>query len=209
MPRLLWNILIPILLIGGAALAAFFGLNSLLPSRAPLNPPAAQSSSATPAVPAAKPAPTQAPDSKPAPTPASTANKTGVPARQEGSLVQLSATPLTGDVAALEQKLAQAGPVRYRILVVDDANGSDKNDYVGLLATKWNEPRADTLLLVIFAREGFDIRFYMGTNFHTKGVTVADLLGMIRGQYFPKTSKGDAAGGLIALIQAVDQRMSQ
>lgn len=213
MPRLLWNILIPILLIGGAALAVFFGLNALLPPQKPLNPAAGQSAPAKTTAPVTTPAPAATAEPKPAPSanPAATATGTssGVPAKQEGSLVQLSTTQLTGDVAALEKRLAQAGPVRYRILVVDDAAGTDKTDYVDVLASKWNEPKADTLLLVVFAREGFDIRFYMGTNFHTKGVKVAEMLGLIRGQYFPRSSKGDAAGGLIALIQAVDQRMSQ
>lgn len=210
MPRLLWNILIPILLIGGAALAVFYGLNALLPSEKPLNAGAGQTAPAKTTTPVTTPAPPATSDPKPAPstTPA-TGTSTGVPAKQEGSLVQLSTTQLTGDVAALERRLAQAGVVRYRILVVDDAGGEDKTDYVDELAGKWNEPKADTLLLVVFAREGFDIRFYMGNEFHTKGIKVADMLGWIRGEYFPRSSKGDAAGGLIALIQAVDQRMSQ
>lgn len=211
MPRLLWNILIPILLIGGAALAVFYGLNALLPSQKPLNTGAGQSAPAGTAAPVTAPTPATTPDPKPAPaaTSAATGTSTGVPAKQEGSLVQLSTTQLTGDVAALERRLAQTGVVRYRILVVDDAGGGDKTDYVDELAVKWNEPKPDTLLLVVFAREGFDIRFYMGNEFHTKGIKVADMLGWIRGEYFPRSSKGDAAGGLIALIQAVDQRMSQ
>lgn len=129
-----------------------------------------------------------------------------VPPKQEQALVHTAADPLPGDAKALEQALKAHSEVHYRILTVDDA-GEDKTDWLDRVAAEWGEPRPDTLLLVIFARDNYDIRFYMGANFRSQDVTVDEMLKMVRTFYFPKSQKGDVAGGLASLVTEVNWRM--
>ncbi|HLN62935.1 MAG TPA: hypothetical protein VK464_15440 [Symbiobacteriaceae bacterium] len=115
---------------------------------------------------------------------------------------------LPGDMKALDLALQAQGPVKYKVLVIDSTDGEDKTAYLDRVAAEWQNPAADTLLLIIFTQDHYDIRFYMGANFRAKGVTVDEMLGMVRSQYFAGVRKGDVAGGLTSLIGAVNQRMS-
>jgi uncharacterized membrane protein YgcG len=114
---------------------------------------------------------------------------------------------LPGDAKALEAALQAGGPVQYKILVIDSSDGEDKTDYLDRVAEKWGLPAADTLYLVLYAKENYDIRFYMGANFRSGNVSVDEMLGMVRNLYLAKSQKGDTAGGLADLINAVNQRM--
>lgn len=115
--------------------------------------------------------------------------------------------PLPGDQSAWKQALDAPSPVRYRVLVIDDTDGEDRTDYLDRMAEKWGLPAADQLYLVIFTKANYDLRFYMGANFRAKGVTVDEMLTLVRTHYFVKSQKGDVAGGLADLVNAVNRRM--
>lgn len=68
---------------------------------------------------------------------------------------------LPGDAKALEQALQAASPVKYKVLVIDSTEGED----LDRVAESWGQPKADTLLLVLFTQDNYDLRFYMGANF--------------------------------------------
>lgn len=116
---------------------------------------------------------------------------------------------LPGDGAALEEALKQSSPVQYKILVIDSTDEEDKTDYLDRVAEKWGLPGPDMLYLVIYTKENYDIRFYMGASFRTAGVTVDEMLGLVRTHYLAQKRDGDVSGALAELIAAVNHRMSQ
>lgn len=117
-------------------------------------------------------------------------------------------TQLPGDAAALEEALKHTSPVRYKILVIDSTDEEDKTDYLDRVAEQWGLPGPDTLYLIIYTKENYDIRFYMGANFRTAGVTVDEMLGLVRTHYLAQKRDGDVSGALAELVGAVNQRMS-
>lgn len=123
------------------------------------------------------------------------------------SLQNPAGLALPGDVKALDAALAASGPVKYKVLVIDSTDGEDLTAYLDRVAAEWQQPAQDTLLLVIFTQENYDLRFYMGPGFRAKGVTVEEMLSLVRAQYFATKAKGDVAGGLVKLIGAVNERM--
>jgi uncharacterized membrane protein YgcG len=133
-----------------------------------------------------------------------------IPQQQPGVALQNpSNLALPGDVKGLEAALAADGPVQYKVLVIDSTDGEDLTAYLDRVAAEWQQPAQDTLLLVIYTQENYNLRFYMGPGFRAKGVTVDEMLSLVRAQYFAtKSAKGDVAGGLVNLIGAVNQRMS-
>lgn len=115
---------------------------------------------------------------------------------------------IKGDFKALEQSLNESSPIRYRILVVDSTEGEDPTAYLERVAAQWGEPKADSLLLVLFATDNWNLRFFMGSKLSTAGLTVDEMLTLVRTHYFPLSRKGDPAGGLTALVRAVNGRMA-
>jgi uncharacterized membrane protein YgcG len=115
---------------------------------------------------------------------------------------------LPGDAKALEAALAAKSPVAYKILVIDSTEGEDKTAYLDRVAEKWGLPKADQLYLIIYTGSNYDIRFYMGANFRKNGVTVDEMLKLVRAQYLANSQKGLVADGLAKLIEAVNQRMA-
>lgn len=128
-----------------------------------------------------------------------------VPEKQEKPLVQAATAPMPGDMARLEKELAVESGVKYKILLVDDAAGEDLTAYLDRVAAEWKEPAPQSLLLVVFARQNYDIRFFYGANLTSKGMTVPKMLELVRSNYFPLSQKGDVAGGLAQLVTAVNQ----
>ncbi len=126
------------------------------------------------------------------------------PAKPETALVLAAAEPLPGNMARLHEELQMHSSIRYRILVVDDSAGEDKTDYLDRVAAAWGEPAADMLLLVVFVRDNYDIRFLMGAHFRQMGATVEGMLATVRRAYFPRSRQGDVAGGLAGLVAAVN-----
>lgn len=127
-----------------------------------------------------------------------------VPAPQEKPIVQAATAALPGSMANLEKELAVQSGLRYRILVVDDAAGEDLTAYLDRVAAEWKEPKADSVLLVIFAKHNYDARFFYGANLTAKGMTVEKMLELLRTHYFANSRKGDVAGGLAEYIKAIN-----
>jgi uncharacterized membrane protein YgcG len=133
-----------------------------------------------------------------------------VPSIQKDQTVQsVNKAALPGDQQRLLDSLSASGPVKYRILLVDSVNGEDPTAYLDRVAASWGLPPADTLYLVIYTGDNYNLRFYMGANFRVKGVTVDEMLKMTRETYFAKNRQGKATEGLVDLIQAVNKRMAQ
>lgn len=131
-----------------------------------------------------------------------------VPQRTPGAMFQSdTSTPIPGDVTAMKQALNAPSVVKFHVLVVDSAEGEDRTAYLDRVAQAWSMPGQADLLLVLFAKENWDIRFYMGANFRAKGVTVEEMLTMVRRHYLAKSQKGDVGGGLADLVNAINQRM--
>ena len=114
---------------------------------------------------------------------------------------------LPGDVAALEAALAAEGPVQYKILVIDSTEGEDPTAYLDRVAAEWGVPGPDTLYLIIFTGDNYNMRFYMGANFRAAGVDVDEMLALVRTHYLAGKREGDVAGALADLIGAVNLRM--
>jgi len=127
----------------------------------------------------------------------------------EAVLQNTTEAQLPGDAAALEEALKRTDPVRYKILVIDSADEEDKTDYLDRVAEQWGLPGADTLYLIIYTKDNYDIRFYMGADFRSANVSVDEMLGLVRTHYLAGKRGGDVAGALADLIGAVNQRMSE
>jgi len=131
-----------------------------------------------------------------------------VPENVPGVAVQnTTGGQLPGNTAALEAALSATGPVKYKILVVDSTEGEDLTAYLDRVAAEWGVPGPDTLYLILYAGDNFNIRFYMGANFRTAGVDVDEMLSLVRTHYLAGKRGGDVAGALADLIGAVNQRM--
>lgn len=118
-----------------------------------------------------------------------------------------SGATLTGSRAELDAALQEPSSIRYKLLVVDE-NPADRTAYLDEVLAKWGWPAADEMLLLLFPEANYDLRFALGANFRLGYVSVDDVLGLVRSEYFPRSQKGDAYGGLAALVRAVNRRTS-
>lgn len=114
---------------------------------------------------------------------------------------------IIGTVDALKAALAETSAVRYDIQVVADTQGKTVSDAFEDLLAKSGNPSADTLLLVIFPKANYDIRFAMGGIFNKQQVSVDEMLGLIRSDYLPEARRQDPATGLAKLIQKINKRV--
>ncbi|MFZ5824867.1 MAG: hypothetical protein ACOY94_11105 [Bacillota bacterium] len=130
-----------------------------------------------------------------------------VPNRSQAPVQLESATGLTGSEAELQAALRENSSVTYKILVVDE-DPTDRTAYLDQVLDEWGWPAANELLLVIFPKANYDIRFAMGANFRQSDLTVGEMLHLVRTQYLGRSQQGDAAGGLAALIRTVNLEMS-
>jgi len=131
-----------------------------------------------------------------------------VPEMLPGVAVQnTTGVPLPGDQAALEAALSAPGPVQYKIVVIDSTEGEDPTAYLDRVAAEWGVPGPDTLYLIIYTEDNYNIRFYMGANFRAAGVDVDEMLTLVRTHYLAGKREGDVAGALADLIGAVNRRM--
>lgn len=126
----------------------------------------------------------------------------------EVALQNTTEAQLPGNAEALGAALKQTSPVRYKVLVIDSTDEEDKTDYLDRVAAQWGLPGPDTLYLIIYTKDNYDIRFYMGANFRSAGVSVDEMLGLVRTHYLAGKRNGDVAGALVRLIEAVNARMS-
>lgn len=121
----------------------------------------------------------------------------------------VKAPDLPGDQAALKAALAEKSPVRYEIVVVEDTGGKDLNAYLDSLLEEKKWPEKSVLVLAVFAKDNYDLRFAMGADFFEKKVSVDEMLALSKSTYFPKAREKDPSAGLAALVKAVNQRMAQ
>ncbi|MFZ5814725.1 MAG: TPM domain-containing protein [Bacillota bacterium] len=128
-----------------------------------------------------------------------------VPPSKGAPLTVAGGAKLPGDMARLERELAVRSEIQYRILVVQNSGGEELTAYLERVADQWGEPRPDTLLLVVFAEENYNIRFYYGANLTRMGMTVDRMLTLLRTHYFPLSQQGDVAGGLGRLVGAINR----
>lgn len=175
------------------AVAMVLGLTILLtacsgkPAADPTTPPASRGEPTAPA-PTTEPKPTP-PPSTPEPAPA-------------------QALPeIPGDLAALQAALAESSPLTYRIAMADAPQGADKTKFLDeMLGTK-GYPGKNEVLLLVFPKDNFDIRFAMGALLFEKKVSVQAMLDMVRQNYLTKARIGDPAGGLADLVRAVNSKV--
>lgn len=129
-----------------------------------------------------------------------------IPQKSDVSLQVEGVLGLTGSQAELDAALKQSSAIRYKILVVDEAP-ADRTDYLDEVLDAWGWPAPDQLYLVIYPKANYDLRFAMGAKLTLNKVTVEEMVSLARSEYFTRSQKGDAAGGLAALIQAINKRM--
>lgn len=113
---------------------------------------------------------------------------------------------LPGDLAALKAARAQKSSVTFEIVTVNEAV-SNRDAHLDTLLAQKKWPGPSMLVLAVYAKDGYDVRFAMGSAFTNK-VTVPDMLTIVRTTYLPKARENNAAGGLAELIKAVNQRMT-
>jgi len=116
---------------------------------------------------------------------------------------------LPGNAADLASALAEKAPVKYRIVTVSDTQGKDTSGYFDQALEQSGALASDTLLLMVFLKANYDIRFAMGADFAAKQVMVEDVLGLVRSEYLGEARKGDPAAGLAKLVRAVNQRVTR
>lgn len=133
-----------------------------------------------------------------------------VPELQQEQPIQIvnEMAKLPGDTTDLEKALQAKGPVKYKLLLVDTVHDEDPTDYLDRVAEKWGLPAADTLYLVIYTQQNYNLRFYMGAEFRAKGVSVDEMLKITRETYFAKNREGKTVEGLLDLMHFIDKRMT-
>lgn len=119
----------------------------------------------------------------------------------------LTSGVIPGGGADLERALAEASPVTYRIVGVGATNGRDRTELLDAILAANGWPTADQLVLVVFTQDGHDLRFAMGSVFRERGIEFSTLLALVRSEYQPRARQGDPAGGLAALIRAVNRQV--
>lgn len=157
-------------------------------------------------------APPSGPAAKPPPAGATTGQPGGGTAgfRPDPSAAlpePLTPSAIPGDTEALRQALAEDAPVTYRIVGVGDSHGQDRTALLDAIMAQNGWPAAGQLVLAVFTEDGHDLRFGTGNVFRQKGVTVAEILELVRTHYQPEARRGDPAAGLARLIRAVNRRV--
>lgn len=149
------------------------------------------------------PPPVSLPDPPPVQVPVESDLKPEVPPRPSRPNVTLQ-----GDQAELNRALAEPSPIKFEVLPVGNLNGEEKSEYLNRLLEDQNWPERHTLVLVIFTNDGYDIRFAMGATFFEHGLSVDEMLTLVRSLYLPSVRTGDPAGGLADLVRAVNERLA-
>jgi hypothetical protein len=145
--------------------------------------------------------------SPPPPKPIPTESKAPAPTAPKVEPNKPAAIP--GDTAQLQSTTSQLRHFEAVLTVVDHPVSGDKTEYLDQLLKQRAQPRSNQLVLVLFAKDGWDIRFALGGEFSQRGVTVAEVLDLVRSQYFVGVRNGDPAAGAAAFLQALDQKMAQ
>jgi hypothetical protein len=134
------------------------------------------------------------PGGQPSVPPAGTETNTAQPQPAQPS----GAVP--GDTKALEVALSAPSHLRYQIEVVTEPV-DDPTKYLDDRMAK-SPPGPNELLFLLFATKNYDIRFGMGAM--DPPLSADAVYAQVKATYLPK--KGDPAGGLAALITALNQQ---
>jgi|GEM_PF-6347918 len=136
-----------------------------------------------------------------------TAASRSVPEQVGKTGLQDTTPGLKGDVAALHQALSESAHVKYKILVIDDTDGEDREAYLDRVLAQWGWPEHDTLLLIVYANANYDVRFAMGADFRQKwNVSVDEMLVYVREIYLNGKRDGDPAKALAEFVGAINRR---
>lgn len=161
-----------------------------------------------------KPPPSPPPQSKPQPTPAPT--PPGEPTRptdpvdppEDPAQPDPAVPDLPGDIEALKEALRAQSPVTYTIVIAHDApREMDKTAYLDQMLEAQGYPGNNEILLVLFPADNYNIRFAMGVLVFDRRITLQQMLELVQNQYLPLSRQGDPAGGLAALINAINAQV--
>lgn len=131
-----------------------------------------------------------------------------VPRKDAANVQAEELAAVYGDLGEAKAALAEPSAVRYKVLIVSDSLPEDRTAYLDRVLAQWGWPEADQLLLVLFTKGNYDLRFAMGTDFGQMGVKVDEMVGYIHDLYVPELRKGDPGRALAAFIRTVNQRMA-
>jgi len=112
------------------------------------------------------------------------------------------------DAGTVRSAISSPSVVTYRVVNVGATEHSDLSVYLDDLMAKSNWPGPNDLVLVVFAGHNHDIRFGLGNLFRQKGVTVEEILGLVRTHYLPEAIKGQPELGIADLVGAINRRMN-
>jgi uncharacterized membrane protein YgcG len=119
-----------------------------------------------------------------------------IPAQNQSMVTIDTQQGLPGSVKELKEALGELSAVHYQVIAIDDTQGEDREAYLDRVLAQWGWPEADTLLVVVYDRANFDVRFAMGADFRAQNVMVEEMVGLFRTHYFPAARQSDPALGL-------------
>ncbi|HLO03995.1 MAG TPA: hypothetical protein VK191_12875 [Symbiobacteriaceae bacterium] len=108
---------------------------------------------------------------------------------------------IPGDSKALEAALSTPSHFSYKIEIVNESV-EDLDKYLDDRLAQGGAPGPNELLFVLFATKNYDIRFAMGAM--DPPLKPEALYAQVKALYLSK--KGDPAGGMAALISALNQQ---
>ncbi|MBY6278322.1 hypothetical protein, partial [Symbiobacterium thermophilum] len=108
---------------------------------------------------------------------------------------------------ALREALRVQSPITYTIVLAHDApREMDKTAYLDQMLAEQGYPGKNEILLVLFPADNYNIRFAMGSLVFDRRITLQQMLELVQSQYLTRSRQGDPAGGLAALINAINER---
>ena len=162
---------------------------------------------------AENPPPSPPPQSEPQPTPGPPPSEDPTTPSSPDEPPEESTEPdpevpdLPGDLEALKEALRVESPITYTIIIARDApREMDKTDYLDQMLAEQGYPGKNEILLVLFPADNYNIRFAMGALVFDRKISLQQMLEMVQNQYLPRSRQGDPAGGLAALINAINER---
>ncbi len=159
--------------------------------------------------PAPEPPPTQTePQPSPPPPPTDNPNPPTAetpPETPGGSEPEVPDLP--GDKEALRTALKAETPITYTIVIADAPREMDKTAYLDQMLAEQGYPGKNEILLVIFPADNYNIRFAMGALVFDRKISLQQMLEMVQNQYLARSRRGDPAGGLADLIDAINQKV--
>lgn len=133
-------------------------------------------------------------------------NEPGDTPTQPGNQPEPEVPSLPGDMPALREALKAETPVTYTIVVANAPREVDKTAYLDQILEERGYPGRNEVLLVIFPEDNYNIRFAMGALLFDQKISLQQMLDMVQNQYLTRARQGDPAGGLAALVDAINAK---